>query len=41
MKLAKLSSKVQKKVRYLLGSNTDINSKQKSELRKKIQTKAK
>jgi hypothetical protein len=41
MKLAKLSSKVQKKVQYLLNSGTNINSTQKSTLRKKMETKAK
>ena len=41
MKLAKLSSKVQKKVQYLLNSGTDIKSNQKSTLRKKMETKAK
>jgi hypothetical protein len=40
MALAKLSSKIQKKVHYLLNSGTDINSTQKSKLRQKMSTKA-
>jgi hypothetical protein len=41
MKLAKLSSKVQKKVKYLLDSGTSVDSTQKSTLRQKMNTKAK
>ena len=41
MKLAKLSSKVQKKVKYLLDSGTNVDSTQKSTLRQKMNNKAK